>query len=111
MLKRFLWLALFLTPCVWAGPSDELDSQLQFDVVKVEVGMDLVAPLVSGQPAPLLKQMGEVRQQLEDEQGFVLPGVRFRDSHSLKPKEYVIFIREQEVGRGQVDPPCSLPRR
>lgn len=108
MLKRILWLAVFLTPLVWAQPAEEIEDRLKLEVITVMVGQGLVTSLVSGEPAPLLKEMTDVRKQLEDERGFVLPGVRFHDSFSIKPKEYVIYIRGQEVARGQVEPKMLL---
>ena len=107
MLKRIWMMAVFLTPLAWGQPAEDLEERLHFDLVKVEVGKELL-PLVEGKPAPLLEEMRELRGQLEKERGFMLPGVRFRDSLSLKPKEYVISVREQEVARGELEPRMYL---
>lgn len=97
-----------LTPLAWSQRADELEDLLKLDVVEVQVGKELVQPLVGGNPAPLLELMSEIRKELEKERGFMLPGVRFRDNLSLKPKEYVFYIRGQEVARGQVEPKLLL---
>ncbi|MBX3169361.1 MAG: FHIPEP family type III secretion protein [Candidatus Eremiobacteraeota bacterium] len=98
----------FLIPLAWAQQADELEDRLKLEIVNVQVGPELVKPLVSGESAPLLKEMGDVRKQIEEERGFVLPGVRFHDNLSLKPKEWVIYLRGQEVARGQVEPKLLL---
>ncbi|MBN9419172.1 hypothetical protein ABS71_07850 [bacterium SCN 62-11] len=106
MLKHFLLAALLVSPA-WAQAPDELEELMHFDVIKVEIGKELL-PLVSARPAPLIQEMSEVRKQLDEERRFVLPGVRFRDNTALKGKEFVIFLREQEVARGEVEPQMYL---
>lgn len=100
MLKFFLCLLLFLSPIVVA---DEVSDRLKFDRVAIEVGKGLLSLLVGGKD-PVPAHVKGLRQQIHDERGVVLPGVRFRDNLGLPPKEYTIYIREQEVGRGQLEP-------
>lgn len=106
LLKHFLVAALLVAPA-WSQAPDELEDLMRFEVLKVEIGQALL-PLVTAKPAPLIQEMGEVRKQLDEERKFPLPGVRFRDSRALKAKEYVIFVREQEVARGEVEPEMYL---
>lgn len=97
-----LLMALLLLLATTAARADNLDDLIVVDRVGLTVGADLVV-LVDGK-APLLHSVSALRKQLKIDRGFELPGVRFRDDTFLEPNEYVIFVREVEVGRGKVQP-------
>lgn len=99
MLKIVLCLLLLLSPVAGA---EDLNELLKFDPVGLTIGKGLI-PLVEGQNPPLFAGVKRVREQLSEEQGLTLPGVRFRDDRSLAPFEYVVFVREIEVARGTVN--------
>ncbi|MBT9588448.1 FHIPEP family type III secretion protein [bacterium] len=102
MLRLLMCLWLLLATTV-ARADQPLDDLMTVEPISLEVGKDLVV-LVDGKAPPLLTGVSALRQQLKVDRGFVLPGVRFRDDTFLQPREYVIYVREQEVGRGLIQP-------
>lgn len=61
--------------------------------------LDLVDP---SKGAELLKEIPLIREEIEKEFGVILPGVRFRDNLNLKPLEYFVRVRDEEVARKEL---------
>jgi flagellar biosynthesis protein FlhA len=72
-------------------------------------------PLPKGEPArpgeaggrstsPLLTRITNIRRQIAQDLGILIPPVRIRDNVELRPNEYVIRLREAIVARGEVIP-------
>lgn len=81
--------------------SSRLESSLHFSVFQVKIGKKL-AEAVESNP-DFLARVKQLRKELHQEWGFPMPGVRFRGDSSLKPDEYVVWVREQEVARGRLE--------
>ncbi|MCH4152667.1 MAG: flagellar biosynthesis protein FlhA [Sphingobium sp.] len=75
---------------------------LAIDPVRVEIGYALL-PLVneSGAEQRLDDQVRALRRQMALDFGFVLPPVRILDNMALGANDYVITLRESELGRGE----------
>ena len=73
---------------------------LPVDEIAMEVGRGLLSLVDPNQGAKLLERVTTVRRHLGTELGYILPGVRFRDNLGLNTSEYVIRVRDHEVGRG-----------
>jgi flagellar biosynthesis protein FlhA len=75
---------------------------LAIDPVRVEIGYGLL-PLVNegGAEQRLDDQVRALRRQMASDYGFVLPPVRILDNMALGANDYVIHVRETEVGRGE----------
>lgn len=71
---------------------------LQIDPIELEFGYELI-PLASGE---LLDRIVMIRRQIALDLGIVVPMIRLRDNIQLKPNEYVIKIRGNEIARGKV---------
>jgi flagellar biosynthesis protein FlhA len=71
---------------------------LQVDPIELEFGYELI-PLASGE---LLDRIVMIRRQIALELGIVVPMIRLRDNIQLKPNEYVIKIKGNEIARGKV---------
>ncbi|MDI3309938.1 MAG: flagellar biosynthesis protein FlhA [Thermoanaerobacterium sp.] len=71
---------------------------LQVDPIELEFGYELI-PIASSE---LLDRIVMIRRQIALDLGLVVPMVRLRDNIQLKPNEYIIKIRGNEVGRGNV---------
>jgi flagellar biosynthesis protein FlhA len=81
------------------GP-ENVEKYLRVDPLELEVGYSLI-PLVDPQHGgDLLHRITVIRRQAALEQGIVVPPIRIRDNIQLKPEEYLIKIRGDEVGRG-----------
>lgn len=84
---------------------EPISNTLAIDPIRVEIGYALL-PLVNndGDDVRLDEQVKALRRQMASDFGFVLPPVRILDNMALGPNEYVVRIRETEVGRGQAEP-------
>ena len=88
-----------------AGPSeDEPGALLAMDDLRIEIGYALMPLVADGPDAKLTDQIKAVRKSIAQEIGFVTPPVRIVDNMQLGANDYVIRLKEQEVGRGDVRP-------
>ncbi|WP_032113776.1 flagellar biosynthesis protein FlhA [Candidatus Paracaedibacter symbiosus] len=72
------------------------------DYIRIEIGYGLL-PLVSAERGGrLTEQIKNLRKQLAQEIGFVLPSVRIQDNIQLPATFYSIRIKELEAGRGEL---------
>jgi flagellar biosynthesis protein FlhA len=93
-----------------AAPRAEEDphSLLAMDDLRIEIGYGLL-PLINEEKGPrLTDQIRAVRRAIAHELGFVTPPVRIVDNMQLKPHQYVIRLKEQEIGRGETRPASYL---
>lgn len=75
---------------------------LAIDPVRIEIGYGLLPLVNEGGTEPRLDdQVRALRRQMAIEYGFVLPPVRILDNMALGANEYVIHIRETQVGQGE----------
>src|SRR5919204_671807 len=88
--------------------ADKPEALLALDLMELEVGFELV-PLVgpaAGGAAPpggdLVERIRTLRRQLALEMGFIVPPIHIRDNLQIKPSEYVILVKGNEVARGEV---------
>jgi len=87
-----------------ASVEDEPSQMLAMDDLRIELGYGLL-PLISETTGPkLTDQIRAVRRSIAQELGFVTPPVRILDNMQLGANDYVIRLKEQEVGRGSVKP-------
>jgi flagellar biosynthesis protein FlhA len=52
----------------------------------------------------LLQRIKAIRKQIAGELGFLVPPIHIKDNLSIGPSEYVIYVKGNEVGRGEVHP-------
>ena len=83
------------------GP-ENVEKYLHVDPIELEVGYALI-PLVDPQHGgDLLHRITVIRRQAALEQGIMVPPIRIRDNVQLKPEEYVVKIRGDEVARSSL---------
>ncbi|WP_019638062.1 flagellar biosynthesis protein FlhA [Paenibacillus fonticola] len=75
---------------------------LQVDPIEFEFGYGLIPLADSGQGGDLLDRIIMIRRQCALEMGLVVPVIRIRDNIQLKPNEYVIKIKGNVVGGGEL---------
>lgn len=86
-------------------PEEEepISAKLAIDPVRIELGFGLIGLLKSGVADHKLEdQVRALRNQMAVDYGFVLPPVRILDNLGLPQNEYVLYIKETEVGRGEL---------
>ena len=79
-----------------------LKSVLTVSPMDLEIGFGLVPLVDRNQGGRLIERIGQVRNQMAEEIGLVLPPVNVRDNVNLKNTEYSIKIRGLEVAHGAV---------
>jgi flagellar biosynthesis protein FlhA len=83
---------------------DDPASMLAMDDLRIELGYGLLPLIADGAGPRLTDQIKALRRAIAQEIGFVTPPVRILDNMQLGPNDYVIRLKEQEVGRGSIRP-------
>jgi flagellar biosynthesis protein FlhA len=89
-----------------ARPSESpVQDALKLDELRIEIGYALL-PLVQGEGGEdkITEQIKALRRTLATEMGFILPSVRLVDNVQLEANQYVIKMKEIEIGNGIVFP-------
>ena len=87
-----------------AQPEEKFDTIPLLDTLALEVGYNLVPLVDVQQGAELLERIKSIRRQIARESGVVVPPVHIQDNLQLRPGEYVIFLKGNEVARGESMP-------
>ena len=84
-------------------PEEEhIEDYLQVDPLELEIGYSLIPLVDAEQGGDLLTRITHIRRECALELGILVPPIRIRDNIQLKPNEYLIKIRGDEVGRGEL---------
>jgi flagellar biosynthesis protein FlhA len=75
---------------------------LQVDPIEFEFGYGLIPLADTKQGGDLLDRVIMIRRQIALELGIVVPVIRIRDNIQLRPNEYVIKIKGNQVARGEI---------
>ncbi len=81
---------------------EEVEKFLHVDQLELVIGYGLI-PLVDPEHGgDLLHRITMIRKQVALEQGIIIPKIRIRDNIQQKPDEYVVKIRDNKIGSGEV---------
>jgi flagellar biosynthesis protein FlhA len=81
---------------------EEVEQLLPLDLLELEIGYALI-PLVDNKAqGNLLDRIRSLRRQFALEMGLILPSLHIRDNLELKPNEYGVCIKGNEVARGDI---------
>jgi flagellar biosynthesis protein FlhA len=85
------------------APIEEpITTALAIDHIRLEMGYGLL-PMINDQNGMrLTDQIKALRRQLASDLGFVMPSVRILDNMQLPSNTYVIRVKENEAGRGDI---------
>jgi len=83
-------------------PPEKLGPLPPLDVLALEVGYGLVPLVDVEQGGELLDRIRSIRRQLAQEIGIVVPPVHIQDNLQLKPGEYSILLKGNEIARGEL---------
>ena len=84
------------------SPPEQVESLLSLDRLELEVGYGLIPIVDEEQNGDLLDRIRSIRRQFATELGIVVPSLRVRDNLQLKPGEYRILIKGNEVAKGEM---------
>ena len=78
-----------------------IETFIELEPLTFEIGYGLI-PLVDAGKPELLNKIKQLRRQLASDLGFVVPSIHIKDNLQLRPHEYTLLIRGNEVSRGEV---------
>ena len=81
---------------------EAVESLLPLDRLELEVGYGLIPLVDEEQNGELLNRIRAIRRQFATDSGFIVPPLRIRDNLQLKPGEYRLLIKGDEVARGEM---------
>ena len=87
-----------------AQPADTPEKLILPDPMEVEVGYGLIKLVDRKQGGDLLDRITNMRRQIAQELGIVVPPVRIRDHLQLQPNRYGIKIKGNKVAEGEILP-------
>jgi flagellar biosynthesis protein FlhA len=83
-------------------PVEHLDSLPLLDTLAIEVGYGLIPLVDAEQDGELLERIKSIRRQVAYEIGIIVPPVHIQDNMQLKPGEYSILLKGNEIARGEL---------
>jgi flagellar biosynthesis protein FlhA len=83
-------------------PAEHLDSLPLLDTLAIEVGYGLIPLVDTEQNGELLERIKSIRRQVAHEIGIIVPPVHIQDNMQLKPGEYSILLKGNEIAGGML---------
>jgi flagellar biosynthesis protein FlhA len=84
------------------APAEDLEALPPVDTLAIEVGYGLIPLVDIDQNGELLGRIKSIRRQMAYETGFIVPPVHIQDNMQLKPGEYRLFLKGNEVAQGEL---------
>jgi flagellar biosynthesis protein FlhA len=85
-----------------ADTPEEVQSLLALDTLELEMGYGLVPLVDEGQNGNLLSRIKSIRRQFALDMGVVIPSLHLRDNLQLKPGQYSLLIKGNEVASAEI---------
>ncbi len=86
------------------GTPERVEKHLSPDPMELNVGFGLIGLVDRKQGGDLLDRITNIRRQVAQELGIVVPPIRIRDDIQLQSNEFQVKLRGLEIGRGEVLP-------
>ncbi|MGD9045211.1 MAG: flagellar biosynthesis protein FlhA [Desulfobacterales bacterium] len=83
-------------------PADQFEALPPLDTLAIEVGYGLIPLVDIEQDGQLLDRIKMLRKQIAREVGIIVAPVHIQDNMQLKPGEYTILLKGNEVARGEL---------
>ena len=84
------------------------ESMLAFDILSVEVGLDLIPLVDASQGGQLLPRIRAMRREIAKDLGIIIPPIHIKDNLTLNTKGYCVLLHEAEIGSGEIWPSFLL---
>jgi flagellar biosynthesis protein FlhA len=85
-----------------ATTTDQFDVLPPLDTLAIEVGYGLIPLVDIEQGGQLLDRIKSLRRQIASELGIIVAPVHIQDNMQLKPGEYTILLKGNEIARGEL---------
>ncbi len=83
-------------------PVEHLDALPLLDTLAIEVGYGLIPLVDAEQDGELLDRIKSIRRQVAYDMGIIVPPIHIQDNMQLKPGEYAILLKGNEIARGEL---------
>ncbi len=81
---------------------EEVQTLLPLDALELEVGYGLIPLVDEEQNGNLLARIRSIRRQFALDMGVVIPSLHLRDNLQLRPGQYVVLIKGNEVASAEI---------
>jgi len=81
---------------------EHIDSLPLLDTLAIEVGYGLIPLVDAEQNGELLERIKSIRHQMANEIGIIVPPVHIQDNMQLKPGQYSILLKGNEIAGGDL---------
>jgi len=81
---------------------EEVQTLLPLDVLELEVGYGLIPLVDEEQSGNLLARIRSIRRQFALDMGVIVPSLHLRDNLQLRPGQYVVLIKGNEVASAEI---------
>lgn len=81
---------------------EEVQALLPLDVLELEVGYGLIPLVDEEQNGNLLARIRSIRRQFALDMGVIVPSLHLRDNLQLKPGQYTVVIKGNEVASAEI---------
>ncbi len=81
---------------------EEVQSLLSLDTLELEVGYGLIPLVDEDQNGNLLSRIRSIRRQFALEMGVIVPSLHLRDNLQLRPGQYSVLIKGNEVASAEI---------
>ncbi|MGE4536753.1 MAG: flagellar biosynthesis protein FlhA [Desulfovibrio sp.] len=81
---------------------EEVQTLLPLDALELEVGYGLIPLVDEEQNGNLLTRIRSIRRQFALDMGVVVPSLHLRDNLQLRPGQYVVLIKGNEVASAEI---------
>jgi flagellar biosynthesis protein FlhA len=82
--------------------AERLDALPLLDTLAIEVGYGLIPLVDADQNGELLERIKSIRHQMANEIGIMVPPVHIQDNMQLKPGQYSILLKGNEIAGGDL---------
>ncbi|HRX86049.1 MAG TPA: flagellar biosynthesis protein FlhA [Phycisphaerae bacterium] len=86
------------------GEKERPETYLTVDALGLEVGYGLIKLVDRKQGGDLLDRITNLRRQIAQDLGIVVPPIRIRDNIQLQPNQYSVKLKGIEIARGEAVP-------
>ena len=106
LLSRRTKLAVAEASAARARPTtaERVEKHLAPDPMELEVGYGLIRLVDRKQGGDLLDRVTNMRRQLAQKLGIIVPPIRIRDNVDLQPNQFRVKLRGLEIGEGEALP-------
>ena len=85
-----------------AETPEEVQALLPLDMLELEVGYGLIPLVDESQNGNLLSRIRSIRRQFALDMGVVIPSLHLRDNLQLKPGQYALLIKGNQVAAAEI---------